>query len=371
MFLSDTSIKRPVLASVFGLLLIALGLVSASRLPLREYPNIDPPIVTIRTSYNGASANVVENRITQPIEDRIAGISGINYINSTSQDGISSIQIEFDISRDLDSAANDVRDRVSGLLRSLPENADPPDVQKADASEETVMFLSLASDKRTPIELTDFAQRYLEDRFSSIDGVARVGEGGARTPAMRVWLNRRAMAARGLTASDLQRAMLSENVETPAGSIQSKDLVFTARLSRAFQTPADFANLVVAKGDADGVVVHLGDVARVEYGAEEDRNTFRGNGTPMLGIGIVKQSTANVVEVAQQARVRAEAVADTLPEDMSLNVNFDGSVFVNASIREVFITLGIAVALVVGVIFVFLGSWRATIVPAVTVPISL
>ena len=371
MFLSDTSIKRPVLASVLGLLLIGIGLVSASRLPLREYPNIDPPIVTIRTSYSGASANVVENRITQPIEDRIAGIAGINYINSTSQDGISSIQIEFDISRDLDSAANDVRDRVSGILRSLPQNADPPDVQKADASEETVMFLSLASDKRTPIELTDFAQRYLEDRFSSIDGVARVGEGGARTPAMRVWLNRRAMAARGLTASDLQRAMLTENVETPAGSLQSKDLVFTARLSRAFQTPADFANMVVAKGAADGVVVHLGDVARVEYGAEEDRNTFRGNGTPMLGIGIVKQSTANVVQVAAEVRKRTEEIAKTLPSDMHLAIAQDSSVFVAASVNEVEKTLAIAIALVIGVIFLFLGSMRATVVPAVTVPICL
>jgi multidrug efflux pump len=370
MFLSDTSIKRPVLASVFGLLLIAVGLVSLSRLPLREYPNIDPPIVTIRTSYKGASANVIENRITQPIEDRIAGISGINYINSTSQDGFSSIQIEFDISRDLDSAANDVRDRVSGLLRNLPENADPPDVQKADASEETVMFLSLASDKRTPIELTDFAQRYLEDRFSSIDGVARVGEGGARTPAMRVWLNRRAMAARGLTASDLQRALLTENVETPAGTLQSKDLVFTARLNRAFQTPADFANLVVAKG-TDGVVVRLGDVARVEYGAEEDRNTFRGNGTPMLGIGIVKQSTANVVQVAADVRKRTEEIAKTLPSDMHLGVAFDSSVFVSASVHEVEITLAIAIVLVIGVIFLFLGSLRATVVPAVTVPICL
>jgi multidrug efflux pump len=370
MFLSDTSIKRPVLASVFGLLLIAIGLVSASRLPLREYPNIDPPIVTIRTSYKGASAGVVENRITQPIEDRIAGIAGINYINSTSQDGTSSIQIEFDISRDLDSAANDVRDRVSGLLRNLPENADPPDVQKADASEETVMFLALSSDKRTSIELTDFAQRYLEDRFSSIDGVARVGEGGARTPAMRVWLNRRAMAARGLTASDLQRALLTENVETPAGSLQSKDLVFTARLNRAFQTAADFSNLVVAKG-ADGVVVRLGDVARVEYGAEEDRNTFRGNGTPMLGIGIVKQSTANVVQVAQEVRKRTEEIAKTLPSDMHLTIAMDSSVFVAASVEEVEKTLAIAISLVIGVIFLFLGSLRATVVPAVTVPICL
>ncbi len=370
MLLSDVSIKRPVFASVIGLLLIALGIVSFTRLALREYPDIDPPIVSIRTSYPGASANVVETRITEVIEDRIAGVEGIRFINSSSQDGQSNISIEFDISREMDSAANDVRDRVSGILRALPQEADPPDVQKADASEEVVLWLQMSSDTRTAMELTDYAERYLIDRFSSIDGVARIQIGGQRTPAMRVWLDRRAIAARGLTVGDIERAVRTENVETPAGSLTSRDLVFTARIDRPFQTPEEFAQLVVAKGQ-DGVVVRLGDIARVEFGAEEDRNIFRGNGNDAVGIGIVKQSTANVVEVAKVARERAAEVAATLPEGMKLEINFDGSVFVNASIREVFITLGIAVLLVVGVIYLFLGSFRATIVPAVTVPISL
>ncbi len=370
MLLSDVSIKRPVFASVIGLLLIAVGIVSFTRLALREYPDIDPPIVSIQTSYAGASANVVETRITEVIEDRIAGVEGISFINSSSQDGRSNISIEFDISRDMDSAANDVRDRVSGILRQLPQEADPPDVQKADASEEVVLWLQMSSDTKTAMELTDYAERYLIDRFSSIDGVARIQIGGQRTPAMRVWLDRRAIAARGLTVGDIERAVRTENVESPAGSLTSQDLVFTARIERPFQTPGEFASLVVAKGK-DGVVVRLGDVARVEFGAEEDRNIFRGNGKDAIGIGIVKQSTANVVEVAKVARERAAEVAATLPEGMNLQVNFDGSVFVDASIREVFITLGIAVLLVVGVIYVFLGSFRATIVPAVTVPISL
>src|SRR5262245_39777634 len=274
MLLSDVSIKRPVFASVIGLLLIAVGIVSATRLPLREYPDIDPPVVSIRTSYPGASANVVENRITEVIEDRIAGVEGIRFINSSSQDGQSNISIEFDISRDMDSAANDVRDRVSGILRQMPEEADPPDVQKADASEEVVLWLRLSSDTRSPIEMTDYIERYLVDRFSSIDGVARIQIGGQRTPAMRVWLDRRAIAARGLTVGDIERAVRTENVETPAGSLTSQDLVFTARIERPFQTPEEFAQLVVAKGK-DGVVVRLGDVARVEFGAEEDRNIFR------------------------------------------------------------------------------------------------
>ena len=370
MLLSDVSIKRPVFATVIGFLLIAIGAVSFTRLSLREYPDIDPPIVSVRTTYQGASANVVESRITEVIEDRISGVEGIRFINSSSQDGQSNIVIEFDISRDMDSAANDVRDRVGGILRMLPEEADPPDVQKADASEEIVLWLQLQSDKRNALELTDYVERYLIDRFSSIDGVARVQIGGQRTPAMRVWLDRRAIAARGLTVGDIERAVRTENVETPAGSLTSQDLIFTARIDRPFRTPEEFAQLVVAKG-TDGVVVRLGDVGRVEFGAEEDRSIFRGNGRDTVGIGIVKQSTANVVEVAKIARERAIEVGATLPEDMTLQVNFDGSVFVNAAINEVFLTLAIAVALVVGVIFIFLGSFRATLIPAVTVPISL
>ncbi len=370
MMLSDVSIKRPVFATVIGLLLIAIGVVSFTRLALREYPDIDPPIVSIRTSYPGASANVVESRITEVIEDRIAGIEGIRFINSSSQDGQSNISIEFDISRNMDSAANDIRDRVGGILRQLPLEADPPDVQKADASEETVLWMRLASESRTPLELTDYAERYLVDRFSSIDGVARVQIGGQRTPAMRVWLDRRAIAARGLTVGDIERAVRSENVESPAGSLTSQDLVFTNRIERPFRTPEEFSQLVVAKGD-DGVIVRLGDVARVEFGAEEDRSVFRANGLDTIGIGIVKQSVANVVEVAKVARERAAEVAATLPADMNLRINFDGSVFVNAAINEVFVTLGIAVALVIGVIYVFLGNFKATLIPAVTVPISL
>jgi len=370
MLLSDVSIKRPVFATVIGLLLVAVGFVAFTRLALREYPDIDPPIVSIRTSYPGASANVVESRITEIVEDRIAGVEGIRFINSQSQDGQSSISIEFDISRNMDSAANDIRDRVGGILRQLPLDADPPDVQKADASEETVLWMRLASETRTPLELTDYAERYLVDRFSSIDGVARVQIGGQRTPAMRVWLDRRAIAARGLTVGDIERAVRAENVESPAGSLTSQDLVFTNRIERPFRNPEEFAQLVVAKGD-DGVIVRLGDVARVEFGAEEDRSVFRANGLDTIGIGIVKQSVANVVEVAKVARERAVEVGATLPADMNLRINFDGSVFVNAAINEVFITLGIAVALVIGVIYVFLGNFKATLIPAVTVPISL
>ncbi len=370
MLLSDVSIKRPVFAAVLSLLLVAIGVVSFTRLSLREYPDIDPPIVSIRTSYPGASANVVESRITEVIEDRIAGVEGISFINSTSADGQSSITIEFDISRDMDSAANDVRDRVAGILGMLPQEADPPDVQKADGGEETVMWLNLQSETMSPMELTDYAERYLVDRFSSIDGVARIQIGGGRSPAMKVWLDRRAMAARGLTATDVESAVRTENVELPAGSLQSRDLVYPARIDRPFRTADEFAQLVVAKGQ-NGEVVRLGDIARVEFGPDDDRNVFRGNGEQMMGLGIVKQSTANIVSVAQETRKRAEEVRGTLPEGMRLETNFDGAVFIEASINEVFLHLGIATTLVIGVIFVFLGSVRATLPPAITVPISL
>ena len=261
MMLSDTSIKRPVFAWVVSLVLIVFGLVAFSRLALREYPDIDPPVVSISTSYPGASASVVETRITQIIEDRIAGVEGVRFINSRSQDGRSNISIEFRIDRDIESAANDVRDRVSGVVDLLPDEADPPEVEKADADDDVILWMNLASEQLATPELTDYANRYLVDRFSALDGVARVQVGGARDYAMRVWIDRRALAARGLVASDIERALRAENIEAPAGNLESGDLYYTMRIDRAFRTVDDFAGLVIALGE--GYLVRLGDVARV------------------------------------------------------------------------------------------------------------
>jgi multidrug efflux pump len=369
MLLSDTSIKRPVFASVLALILIVFGLVSFSRLSLREYPDIDPPVVSISTSYPGASASVIETRITQVIEDRIAGIEGVRFINSRSQDGRSNISIEFRVDRDIESASNDVRDRVSAIMNQLPPEADPPRVEKADADDEVIMWLNLASDKLTTPELTDYANRYLVDRFSAVDGVARVQVGGARDYAMRVWIDRRELAARGLAASDIERALRAENIEAPAGNLESGDIYYSLRLDRAFRSAEDFGGLVIARGE--GYLVRLADVARVERGTVDDRTTFRGNGQPMVGLGIVKQSTANTVDVAQSAKALAEQLNATLPNGMQIYQSFDSSVFIEASIREVWTTLGIAVVLVTLVIFLFLGSARSTIIPAVTVPVSI
>lgn len=370
MLLSDTSIKRPVFASVLSLILVIFGLVAFDRLPLREYPDIDAPIVSIDTRYPGASASVVETRITQIIEDRIAGVEGIRFIDSRSSDGRSRISVEFSIDQDIDAAANDIRDRISGVMDNLPEDADPPEVEKADSNDDVIIWLNLASETMTTPELSDYAQRYLVDRFSALDGVARVQVGGARDYAMRVWIDRKALAARGLTVADLEQALRSENIEAPAGSLESEKRTFTVRIERAFRTPEDFAGLVVAEGE-DGYLVRLGDVARVERGTVEDRTLFRGNGVPMVGLGIIKQSTANTVDVAASARALAERLNETLPDGMVIARSFDSSVFIDASIREVYMTLAIAVGLVTLVIFLFLGSVRATIVPAVTVPISI
>lgn len=370
MLLSDLSIKRPVFASVLALLLVAFGLLAFWQLPLREFPDIDPPVVSIETTYRGAAANVVESRITEVIEQRIAGVEGIDFIQSTSENGRSVISVTFRSGRDIDSATNDIRDRVGAILGDLPEEADPPEVQKVDANDDVILWLNLVSDRLTVPELSDYARRYLVDRFSVLDGVSRVMIGGEQPYAMRIWVDRLALAARGLTVADIEAALRSENIELPAGSIESVDREFTVRTERAFATPEDFARLVLQRGE-DGYLVRLGEVARVEKAPEETGRVFRGNGVPMIGLGIIKQSTANTIEVARAAKAEARKTNPTLPEGMEIRASYDTSVFVEGAIREVYFTLFLAIGLVILVIYLFLGSVRATLVPAVTVPVSL
>ncbi|ABE58792.1 efflux RND transporter permease subunit [Chromohalobacter israelensis] len=370
MRLSDTAIQRPVLATVFALLLIAFGLIALERLPVQEYPAIDPPVVSIETNYPGASADVVETRITQVLEDRIAGIEGIDLIESTSSDGESEIDITFNLDRDIEAAANDIRDRVSGVSDNLPEEAEPPEVEKADSSDDVIMWLSLTAEGYTVPELTDYANRYLVDRFATQTGVSRVRVGGGKEYAMRVWLKRNALAARGLTVTDVEDALRAENVELPAGFLESDSRQFTLRLPRGFETAADFRDLVIDQGD-DGYLTRLSDVAGVEVGSVEERSLFRGNGVPMVGLGIMKQSTANILEVSQGVKAEMARLESTLPDGMQMRLNFDSSVFVSGALTEVVATLFIAMGLVVVVIFLFLGNVRTTLVPAVTVPISI
>ena len=370
MILSDLSVKRPVFASVLSIIMVVFGVIAFDRLSLREYPDIDAPVVTIDTTYTGASAAIIETQITQLVEDRIAGVEGIENIDSASLDGRSRVSVEFNANRDIDAAANDIRDRISSVLDDLPEDAESPEIEKADADDDVIIWHNLASDRLTTPELTDYAERFLVDRFSALDGVARVRVGGARNYAMRVWIDRRKLAAQNLTIMDIENALRAENLESPAGSLESGSKVYTMRLNRSFSTAQDFASLVISEGE-NGYLVRLGDVAKVERGTEEDRTLFRGNGVPMVGIGVIKQSVANTVDVAAAARGLADQLNGNLPNGITIHRSYDSSVFISASIREVYNTLFIAVGLVSLVIFLFLGSVRITLIPAITVPVSI
>jgi multidrug efflux pump len=370
MRLSDISIERPVFATVMSLLLIVLGLMSYTRLTLRELPAIDPPVVSVDVTYPGASAGVVETRITQVLEDALAGIEGIESLQSRSVNGRSSVTIEFTLDRDIEAAANDVRDAVSRVAGRLPEEADPPEVQKADSDSEVILWLNMSSTGMDTLQLTDYADRYVVDRLSALNGVSQVRVGGQQRYAMRIWLDRDALAARGLTAGDVESALRAENVELPAGRVESEARDFTLRVERTYLKPEDFAQIPLGKGD-DGYVVRLGDVARTELASSERRAYFRSNGVPNVGLGIVKTSTANSLDVALAARAEAEQIQKSLPEGTRIFVAFDSTIFIEAAVERVWATLFEAIALVLLVIWLFLGSMRAALIPAVTVPVCL
>lgn len=370
MKISDLSIKRPVLAVVMSLLLIVLGVMSFLRLTLRELPNIDPPVVSVDVTYPGASAAVVETRVTQILEDALAGIEGIETIESRSSNGRSQVTIEFTLGRDIEAAANDVRDKVSRVMDRMPEEADPPEVQKVEADADVILWLNMSSTKMDTLQLTDYAERYIVDQLSALDGVAQVRISGSQRYAMRIWLDRAAMAARGITASDVENALRRENIELPAGRIESQTRDFTLRVERGYLTAEQFAQMPLTKG-ADGYVVRVGDIAKVELGTAERRAYFRSNGQPNVGLGIVKTSTANALDVARAARAAAERIAPTLPEGTRIFVAYDSTIFIEASVERVYATLIEAMVLVFAVIWLFLGSLRAALIPAVTVPVCL
>ena len=370
MKITDTSVKRPVFAIVINLLLLTFGMVAFTMLPLREYPDIETPIVNISTEYTGASAEIVETKITQIIENRISGIEGIKSINSSSRNGSSNITIEFDINRDIDAASNDVRERVARALDSLPDQVRPPEVSKSNSDESPIVWFVLNSDKMDSLQLSDYAQRFIVDRLAVVDGVSNVRIGGERKYAMKIWLNRQAMAARGITSSDIENTLRTENVELPAGEIESIDRDFTVRTARSYKDQRDFNNLVVKRGE-EGYLVRLGEVADVRLEAEDDESLFRGNGRNMIGLGIVKQAKANTLTVVDNARSELEKIKRNLPEGTTIQDSYDSSVFIKESISEVYSTLAVSMGLVVLVIFLFLGNIRATLIPAVTVPVAL
>ena len=370
MILSDLSVRRPVVAAVVAVLMSIVGLVAFINIPVREYPDTDPPVVSISTTYTGASAQVIENRITQPLEDRLSGVEGIETIASRSMDGRSDITIEFRPGRSVDAAANDVRDRVSSARGDLPEDALPPEVRKVDADAQPIIFFFVRAPGWEPLKLGELVDRVVVDRLSTVDGVAQVSTPGLARPSMRVWLNPGRLAAYRLTPRDVETALRTQNVELPAGRIEATEQNVSLRVNRSFTTPVDFRSLVIGRAP-DGYLVRLGDVARVEEGPENPYSAFRFNGEEGVGLGVVRQSGANTLEVARALKAEVEEIRKELPPGVELMTGSDTSLFIEQAIKGVYHTLIEAAVLVTVVIFLFLGSWRATFIPAVTVPICL
>jgi len=371
MWLSDTSVKRPVFATVLSLLLTVLGILAFMQLSIREYPNISPPVVSIITEYPGASADIVESRITQVLEGEISGVAGINNITSSSRDGRSSVTVEFNLDRDIDNATNDLRDRISSVQRRFPDDIETPRISKRDADAQPILWMNLATGgAMSMMEATDFVERFIIDRFSVISGVSQVNYFQASRPSMRIWMDRMALAARNLTVIDVQNALLRENIELPAGRLESRDKEFVARIAKNYSTVDDFRSLVIRRGD-DGHLVRLGEVAQVGVAERNPRVIFRTNGEDMVGIGIVKQSTANTLEVLEAVKLEVERINQELPDGISLIYSSDDSLFIREAINNVYQTIGLATVLVGIVILVFLGSLRTMFIPLLTIPICL
>ena len=370
MLISDISVRRPVFAAVISLFLVLVGIMSLQSMTLREYPDIQRPIVSISTSYRGAASDIVERRVTQILEDQLAGVPGIRKMSSVSFDERSSITLEFSRDRDIDGAANDVRDRVSRVMALLPDEADPPQVSKQDAASSPTMWISISSESRTIMEVSDFADRYVADALASVEGVANLRRSGVRRPAMRIWVDPKRLAARELTVTDVEDALRRENVQIPSGRLESSEREFTLRTDTGFRTVEDFRQLVL-KEAADNYLIRLGEVADIELAPENVRSYSATNGVAGMGMGIIPQAQANVLRVNTAVKKRIDELQSSLPDDIDVAVNMDTSVFIRASLIEVGKALSIAMLLVLIVIFAFIGTIRATIIPAVTIPISI
>jgi len=365
----DFFIRRPVFSTVMSLLIVLCGLVSYVKLTVREYPNIDEPVVTVRTDYDGASAEIIESQVTQVLESSIAGIEGIETITSNSRAEESRITVRFRLGIDPDVAASDVRDRVGRVRGRLPNEVDEPVIAKVEADAQAVINIALTSDRHKPVEMSDYADRYMRDPLQNLPGVSEVRIFGERRYAMRIWIDRIRLAAYELTVQDVENALREQNVEVPSGRIESVDREFTVLSRTGLTTPEQFRRIVVK--DVGGFAVHIGDVARVELGPEDERRTSTFKGQTAIILGIVKQATANPLDVSVALRGVLPQLIKDVPEGMHVEVSYDRSVFIEQSIKEVYKTIAEAVVLVVIVIFLFLRTVRATIIPLVTIPVSL
>ena len=370
MVISEICIRRPVFATVLSLIIVLIGLVSYTRLSIREYPRIDTPVVTVSTNYVGASAEVIETQVTKPLEDSIAGIDSIDVISSISRAEQSQITITFRLEKDPDSAAADVRDRVSRVRARLPRTVDEPVIAKVEADANPIIWLSFSSATRSPLDVSDIVNRVVKPRLQVLPGAADVRINGERRYAMRIWIDRDRLAAYGLTAADVEQAIGKQNIELPAGRVESELREFTVTARTDLNSVEEFANIILKQ--AAGYPVRLRDVGRVELDASSARSSVRFNGQNALGVGVIRQATANPLTLAQSVRTLIPVLNEELAsDDIQVGISYDSTVFIDKSIQAVFITILEAILLVALVIFFFLRSFRAAIIPLVTIPVSL
>ena len=367
---SEFFIRKPVFCIVLSTFILLIGFLSLLDLPLRQYPDTEKSIVTIDTVYPGAASTIVETKITEIIENQISGIEGIKSISSVSRDGRSKITIEFIYEKNINEAANDVRDAVSRVVENLPKDSDPPEISKIDSDSNAIMWLNLTSNEINQLDLTDYAERYLVDRLSVISGVAKVRISGGKKKSVRVWIDPFLLSQYNVTVREIESVIKSENIEFPAGRIESETRDFTVKLENSYKTLEDFKELVIRKGDGESFVT-LDDIADISFGAEESRQLFRGNGEEMIGLGIVKQSTANLIKVTDLIKKEYLEIKKDLPDNIKIYESYDTSLFVSEALKDVIFTLCFAVLLVTLIILLFLRNLKSTIIPFITVPISI
>lgn len=369
MSLSSISIRRPVLAIVMSIVIVLFGIIGYTFLGVREYPSIDLPIITVSTSYVGANADVIESQITEPLEEQINGIAGIRSLTSVSRDGRSSITVEFDVSIDLEAAANDVRDRVSIARSRLPQDIDPPTVSKADADAVPIIFLSVKSDKRNLLALTDIAQNIFKERLQTIPGVSQINIWGERRYSMRLWMDPAKLAAFSITPLDIRNALNKENIELPSGRIEGDNTELTVRTLGRLESLEDFNNLIIK--ESQNGIVRFKDLGNAELYPENDRSILRQDGVPMVGIVAIPQPGANFIQIADEFYKRVDQIKKDLPVDIELGIGFDITKYIRNSISEVKETILLAFALVILIIFLFFRDWRTTLIPIIAIPVSL
>jgi hydrophobe/amphiphile efflux-1 (HAE1) family protein len=370
MTLSSLSIQRPVLAMVFSIVILLFGGIGFSYLGVREYPSVDPPVVTVTTNYTGSSADIIESQITEPLEEEINSVSGIKSISSISADGRSTISVEFDLGMDMDNAANDIRDKVSQAIRSLPPDADPPIVRKSDADAQTIFAITVQSEKRDLLELSDIGLNFFKERLQTVKGVSEINIWGDKRYAMRLELDPDRLAAFRLTPLDVRNALLAQNVELPSGRIEGYRTELVIRTFGRLSTEEEFNNLLIDQ--REGSLIRLKDIGKASLAPQNKRTLLRGNGgIPMIGIAIQPQPGSNYIEIVDEIKRRVVRIEKELPEDIKLGVALDATTSIRKAIEEVQQTVFIAFGLVVLVIFFFLRNWRTTLIPVLVIPISL